>query len=50
VVVESGKRVDVIWTVPPAAAAVHALVLGCHIPGHWGQGMRAVFRIAAAGP
>lgn len=46
IVVESGKRVDVVWAVPADAAAVRALVLGCHIPGHWGQGMRAVIRIA----
>ena len=49
VVVESGKRVDVMWTVPPSPASVRALVLGCHIPGHWAQGMRALFRVAEAG-
>ncbi len=48
VVVESGKRVDVVWTVPADAAAVRALVLGCHIPGHWAQGMRGAIRVAAA--
>lgn len=49
VVVESGKRVDVTWTVPSSAATVRALVLGCHIPGHWAQGMRAVIRVATPG-
>ena len=49
VVVESGKRVDLRWTVPADAAAVRALVLGCHIPGHWAQGMRAAIRIAGLG-
>lgn len=41
VVVESGRRVDVAWTVPADAAVVGTLLLGCHIPGHWAQGMRA---------
>ena len=49
VVVESGQRVDVRWTVPADAAAVRALMLGCHIPGHWAQGMRAAIRIAGPG-
>ena len=46
IVVDSGKRVDVVWTVPASAAAVGELVLGCHIPGHWAQGMRGVIRVA----
>jgi uncharacterized cupredoxin-like copper-binding protein len=41
VVVESGKRIDVAWTVPADPAVVGTLLLGCHIPGHWAQGMRA---------
>jgi uncharacterized cupredoxin-like copper-binding protein len=47
VVVPSGQRVDVAWTVPPTAPAVQVLLLGCHIPSHWQKGMRASFRIAA---
>jgi uncharacterized cupredoxin-like copper-binding protein len=41
VVVESGKRVDLVWTVPSRAAgpSVSDLVVGCHIPGHWARGM-----------
>jgi uncharacterized cupredoxin-like copper-binding protein len=39
VVARSGERVDVTWTVPPDAAATPAFVVGCHIPGHFGQGM-----------
>ena len=40
VVVQSGERVDLVWTVPPeAAAAGEAWVVGCHIPGHWEAGM-----------
>jgi uncharacterized cupredoxin-like copper-binding protein len=37
IVVASGQRVDVVWTVP--AAPVPGLVVGCHIPGHWAKGM-----------
>jgi uncharacterized cupredoxin-like copper-binding protein len=41
VVVASGQRVDVTWTVPAAGAASPpaAIVVGCHIPGHWEKGM-----------
>jgi uncharacterized cupredoxin-like copper-binding protein len=45
VVVRSGERVDVVWTVP--ADAPHtptSWVVGCHIPGHWGRGMRVPIR------
>ena len=38
VVVTSGQRVDIGWTVPAATSS--ALVVGCHIPGHWARGMR----------
>ena len=46
VVVRSGERVDVLWTVPPTAADVTGLVVGCHIPGHWARGMQVPVRIA----
>jgi hypothetical protein len=49
IVVPSGQRVDVAWTVPASAAAVNALLLGCHIPGHWEKGMRAQLRVAGPG-
>jgi uncharacterized cupredoxin-like copper-binding protein len=40
VVVGSGERRDVTWTVPPnAAAARSGWFVGCHIPGHWERGM-----------
>jgi uncharacterized cupredoxin-like copper-binding protein len=44
VVVRSGERVDVKWTVPTAPARVSppdpaAWVVGCHIPGHYEEGM-----------
>jgi uncharacterized cupredoxin-like copper-binding protein len=48
VVVPSGQRVDVTWQVPPSAAQVTRLLLGCHIPSHWAKGMRASFRVAPA--
>lgn len=39
VVLASGQRVDVMWTVPPGASADAPLLIGCHIPGHWAKGM-----------
>ncbi len=51
VVVRSGERVDVRWTVPADPAAVARLIIGCHIPGHWALGMRAGVRaVGRAGP
>ena len=54
VVVASGQRVDVMWTVPadvadPAdpAAAASPWVVGCHIPGHWARGMQVPIRWVA---
>ena len=46
VVVPSGQRVDLAWTVPADPAEVARLLLGCHIPGHWAKGMRGELRIA----
>lgn len=45
IVVASGQRVDVVWTVPTATTA---LIVGCHIPGHWAQGMQIPVRWVAA--
>jgi uncharacterized cupredoxin-like copper-binding protein len=40
IVVESGQRLDVTWTVPPdAASSASGWFVGCHIPGHWAKGM-----------
>jgi uncharacterized cupredoxin-like copper-binding protein len=36
VVVASGQRVDVTYTVPPSTGG---LLVGCHIPGHFAKGM-----------
>jgi uncharacterized cupredoxin-like copper-binding protein len=44
VVVASGQRVDMIWTVP---ASVVGFVVGCHIPGHWAKGMQVPVRAVA---
>ena len=41
VVVASGARADVDWTVP---ASDEPLIVGCHIPGHWDKGMRIPVR------
>ncbi len=45
VVVRSGERVDVEWTVPGTAG----LIVGCHIPGHYARGMRSPVRFVAPG-
>lgn len=40
VVVASGQRVDVPWTVPTIERVSSSdWLVGCHIPGHWAQGM-----------
>jgi uncharacterized cupredoxin-like copper-binding protein len=45
IVVTSGQRVDVVWTVPLAAASsATAWLVGCHIPGHWARGMQIPIR------
>jgi uncharacterized cupredoxin-like copper-binding protein len=46
IVVASGERVDLAWTVPSAAAAPGAppWTVGCHIPGHWERGMQIPVR------
>jgi len=46
IVVASGQRVDLLWTVP---ASPGALLIGCHIPGHWAKGMKASIRFVSAG-
>lgn len=45
IVVQSGERVDVRWTVPlDAPSAATPWVVGCHIPGHWAKGMQIPIR------
>jgi uncharacterized cupredoxin-like copper-binding protein len=40
IVVASGQRLDVTWTVPTdATRAASGWFVGCHIPGHWAKGM-----------
>lgn len=41
VVVASGERRDVLWTVPAGGAP---LIVGCHIPGHYAKGMHVPVR------
>lgn len=41
IVVRSGERVDVVWTVPTVSAP---FIVGCHIPGHWDKGMQIPVR------
>ena len=49
VVVPSGGRVDVVWTVPAEPAEVLRLSVGCHIPGHYARGMKAAVRVPGVG-
>jgi uncharacterized cupredoxin-like copper-binding protein len=44
--VASGQRVDVIWTVPASPVAVGALIVGCHVPGHYAKGMHVPVLVA----
>jgi uncharacterized cupredoxin-like copper-binding protein len=48
IVVQSGERVDLAWTVPADAAkesnADGDWLVGCHIPGHWAKGMQIPIR------
>ena len=46
IVVQSGQRVDLLWTVP---ANPGPLLIGCHIPGHWAKGMQAAIRFVSPG-
>jgi len=48
IVVGSGQRVDMVWTVPSAMPA-GGLVVGCHIPGHWAKGMVVPIRFVQPG-
>jgi uncharacterized cupredoxin-like copper-binding protein len=43
IVVRSGERVDLQWTVP-ADAVEEAWIVGCHIAGHWEKGMQIPVR------
>ncbi|MEO8572224.1 MAG: cupredoxin domain-containing protein [Chloroflexota bacterium] len=51
VVVRSGERVDVTWSIPrDASSSASPWVVGCHIPGHWARGMRIAIRWVDAIP
>jgi uncharacterized cupredoxin-like copper-binding protein len=46
IVVASGQRLDVTWTVPVTAASdPGGWFVGCHIPGHWAKGMVVPVRL-----
>jgi uncharacterized cupredoxin-like copper-binding protein len=44
IVVRSGERVDLVWTVPDDAATDGPWIVGCQIPGHLEQGMQIPIR------
>lgn len=46
IVVRSGERVDVTWTVPSSdpGRGPPLFIVGCHIPGHWERGMQVPVR------
>jgi uncharacterized cupredoxin-like copper-binding protein len=46
IVVATGQRVDLVWTIPAdvAAPGAPAWTVGCHIPGHWDRGMHIPVR------
>jgi plastocyanin len=46
-VARSGQRVDMTWTVPVDGPP---LIVGCHIPGHWAQGMQVPVAFATPSP
>lgn len=50
VVVRSGERVDVTWTVPAGdpGGRPPPFIVGCHIPGHWERGMQVPVRWVSA--
>jgi uncharacterized cupredoxin-like copper-binding protein len=48
-VVGSGQRLDVTWTVPlDVTSAAGGWFVGCHIPGHWEKGMVVPVRFMAS--
>ncbi len=47
IVVRSGERVDLVWTVPAGSAAT-TWIVGCHIPGHLARGMQIPIRWVTA--
>ena len=50
IVVRSGERVDVRWTVPSGdpGGSPPPFIVGCHIPGHWERGMQVPVRWVGA--
>jgi uncharacterized cupredoxin-like copper-binding protein len=50
IVVRSGERVDIVWTVPTDVAGAAPWIVGCHIPGHWARGMQVPVRWVPPSP
>jgi uncharacterized cupredoxin-like copper-binding protein len=51
IVVASGQRVDLVWTVPATGAGAGGTpwIVGCHIPGHFARGMQIPIHWVAGG-
>jgi uncharacterized cupredoxin-like copper-binding protein len=49
IVVKSGERVDLVWTVPEVSPTA-VWQVGCHIPGHWERGMQIPVRWTGSVP
>jgi uncharacterized cupredoxin-like copper-binding protein len=49
IVVASGERMDLVWTIRAAVANPGAppWLVGCHVPGHWARGMQIPVRWSA---
>jgi uncharacterized cupredoxin-like copper-binding protein len=50
IVVRSGERVDITWTVPSGdqGGSPPPFIVGCHIAGHWERGMQIPVRWVGA--
>ena len=50
IVVHSGERVDLVWTVPGGTPAGGPWTVACHIPGHLARGMQIPIRWVGRAP
>jgi uncharacterized cupredoxin-like copper-binding protein len=50
IIVHSGERVDLVWTVPLDASSDGPWTVACHIPGHLARGMQIPIRWVGGTP